>query len=69
MNEFKLGTNVMIMGNPRLTGEIVGTAVETYRADTINLFLIELLDGFFNPEQTMFVRIIVAHPDSLKEII
>lgn len=69
MNEFKLGTKVEIMGNPNLKGLVIGSAIEVEGSTQFPLILVQLKEGFYNPEQTMFVRIIVAHADSLKEIV
>lgn len=69
MDDFKLGTKVMIMENPNLRGKVVGTAQEIVGLNQYPLTLVQLDEGFYNPEQTMFVRIVVAHQDSLKEII
>lgn len=68
MDDFSLGTKVAIMGNHELIGKVVGSATEINGSYVSPLILIELEDGFYNPEQTMFVRIIAAHAASLETI-
>lgn len=67
-SDMKNGTKVIVMGNPDITGEIAGTATEVAGPYLLPLVLVSLDKGFYNPEQTMFVRVIVAHPDCLTKL-
>ena len=68
-----VGTSVSLLGDPSLTGVIIGYGTLDRDADPSNylggvvpVYLVSLSDGFFDPSQRLFVSVLAVHEDSLK---
>lgn len=68
----RVGTSVSLLGDPELTGVIVGYGTLDRDADPSNYFegivpvyLVSLSGGFFDPSNRVFVSVLAVHEDSL----
>lgn len=60
---FKLDSKVELFGNSR-TGYVVGYA---YMRET-PMVLVELDQGFYNNDETIYVSVLLVHPESIRLI-
>ena len=62
---FSIGEHVRLSDDDDLIGTIVSDLV---KVEGQYLYAIRLNNGFFNPEKTTFVRLMLVHPDSIHSI-
>jgi hypothetical protein len=62
-----VGTDVVVDGG-REEGKVVGYAIYTHSAckEQYSGYIVELKNGFFNGDHTIYASMIVVHPDNLK---
>jgi hypothetical protein len=51
-----------------MTGTIVGMGHITRNNEMVPVYMIDLSEGFYNPEKTCYVQILVVHRDNLEPI-
>lgn len=65
---WRIGERVGIFNDTKVTGTIRGFGVAQYDTHDTMLYLVELDEGFYNPEKAVFTTLLVAHSDSLHDL-
>jgi hypothetical protein len=67
-----LGARVQLTGwedKPKRSGTIAGFGSWiTHTGEIVPQYIVELDEGFYSPNQDTYIRLILAHPDSCKQI-